>query len=205
MKIWVMLCLAFDLTLALLMIRFDGEKVSALETGASARLATQDQAPTGQEFEIPEDEYVPTPEELAAVPGRYRLFPNPIGEGPRSHMFLDTASGAVWCGFVPEAENPMNQPRIAISHWVRIPVEPAPDVALPEPGRFAVEASYSYGADRFLVDTIVGRVWGLIGNTDGSILFVEQSVERPPVEAEILPAASAESAPAQKISEEEKR
>lgn len=119
--------------------------------------------------------------ELADVPGRYRVALNPISEGNRIHFLLDTATGSVWTGFIPKVDGDVAQLLQVVTEWVAVPVQPPPDAAFPEANRFTIEASYSYGADRFLLDSTAGRMWVLVRDERaGTISFVEQSVERPP-------------------------
>ncbi|MFN8817733.1 MAG: hypothetical protein ACK5ZV_13460 [bacterium] len=141
-------------------------------------------------------EFVPTPDELAAVPGRYRLAINPISDGQRLHFLLDTATGSVWVGFIPKAGDVFSQMRQGVTDWIPVRVYPAPDVILPEPGRFSIESSFTYGADKFLLDSVSGSVWICAVDEKQNFVFEGQTVHRP-APSPSVPGDAAGKAPAE--------
>ena len=171
----IFICLVSILPMTMLL---PGCKEEAPKADSPQRTADRGQAGSNDATSDDQGEFIPSPDELAAVPGRYRLVINPISDGPRSHFLLDTATGQVWAGAIPKVQNMFEQMREAVMEWVPVKIVPSPAIVLPEPGRFSIDSSYSYGIDKFLLDSISGRVWVCLIDDKQNWVFVEQTVHK---------------------------
>lgn len=123
-----------------------------------------------------------------AEQGRFEVVVNAVEGGMRDHFLLDTATGAVWLGYIPLAEDESQQAETPVDHWVAIKVDPEPEIDVPEPGRFYLTCSKTWRADKFLFDSATGRVWCRVPDATSGLVFRETIVEEPTKDASPVPA-----------------
>lgn len=131
----------------------------------------QTEQPTIEQLAGYTEEY----EELPEL-DRYQLNLSDSESGMRDHYLLDTATGRVWFGFIPKTQRSTDTSPNAVNFWVPIRVVPPPEVEFIDVGRYTISSCFSNDVDKFLVDSVLGRIWCRVVDEQG-ILFFETTVK----------------------------